>query len=67
MNVRRLLTEEGTWALIFFYKHFLNCSAEMRFLRRTAGCTRWDHKRNGHFNRITNLTYQNSYVSTGKI
>jgi hypothetical protein len=30
-------------------------SAEMRFLRRTAGYTHWEHKKRRHFNRITNL------------
>jgi hypothetical protein len=28
------------------YEHMRLISAEMRFLRRTAGYTRWDHKRN---------------------
>jgi hypothetical protein len=39
-------------------------SSEMRFLRRTAGYTRWDHKRNGrYFNRITNVTDNRIHMS----
>jgi hypothetical protein len=39
-------------------------SAQMRFLRRTAGYTRWDHKRNEHIltelqiSQITEFIYQ---------
>jgi hypothetical protein len=39
-------------------------SAEMRFLRRTAGYSRWDNKRNEDiFNRITNLTDNRIHIS----
>jgi hypothetical protein len=42
-------------------------SAEMRFLRRTAGYNRWDHKRNEDtFNRITNLTDNRIHISVQK-
>jgi hypothetical protein len=44
-------------------------SAEMRFLRRTAGYSSWDHKRNEDI--LTELQFshkaQNSYICTEKI
>jgi hypothetical protein len=53
------------WTIITDEKRLI--SAKMRFLRRTAGYTRWDHKRNEDILTELQVSQHNSYISIGKI